>query len=254
MSNRKLSKVLPVILLVLFVNSIVAYSSDDVSKGFCVDRTGLGYNDVDSIKMRNENCTIDCIMKQGVVQSYHAKDGSPCWQSNTNENNYRCYLGVCRDLEAQKEAASMSNDDLYSLEISVLSANVPDMDDIPGAGGSDAFVIIDVENDGYPTYKRGELVCYTYVIQDNNRPRWSYTCKPLPMTGDTKLRFRLLDSDKPFSLNPDKLGQATEDVATLLSKGRTKLRLTGNQNDQIPLSKPYYLELEVKGKKYDMLS
>lgn len=195
-------------------------------------------------------------MKQGIIQSYHVKDGTTCWNEN-KESSYKCILGVCRDLEGQKTAAAAFQDDLYSVEIAVISANVADMDDLPGAGGSDVFVTIEVANDGFPTYKRGELVCYTYVIQDNNKPRWNFKCKPLPMTGETVLKFRALDSDKPFSLNPDKLGQATDNVANLLSKGRTKLRLSSSSSSQYDLSainKPYFVEVEVTGKKYEQLS
>lgn len=182
-------------------------------------------------------------MKQGIVQSYHMDDGTPCY----NKDSYRCILGVCQDSDGQRLATF---NDLYSTEISILSASVPDMDDLPGAGGSDVFVTIEVANDGFPTYKAGDIICYTYVIQDNNRPRWNFKCKPLPMTGDTKLRFRALDSDKPFSLNPDKLGVAVENVSTLMEKGRTKMILKSSDG----LITPYFIEVELKGKRYEPIN
>lgn len=179
-------------------------------------------------------------MNQGVVLSYHVEDRTPCH----SEGHY-CLLGSCKGPDEYVKP----KEELYNVEIRIISAYVEDKDLNPMAGASDVFIMVEVANGGSPTYKNNDDVCYTYVIQDNNRPKWKdFTCKPLPMSSKTHLRFSAFDSDKPFN-EPDRLGFAEEDLSYLMNRGPTKLILVDWSSGSYS---PYYVEVEVTGRPYEL--
>lgn len=139
--------------------------------------------------------------------------------------------------------------ELQEIEIKIISAYVPDKDRSPTQGESDVYVMVSIPKNGEPSYTRDDEICFTYVIQDNNRPKWKdFICKPLPIPTNALMRFTAYDSDKPFE-NPDNLGRAEEQLSYLLSNGRVKLPLVSWRPDG--LESPYWVEVEVTGKKYE---
>lgn len=187
----------------------------------------------------DRRCTIDCVTKQGTVMTTYAEDGNSCHDTD----GYRCVLGKCRSPEEKVDDELKA--DLNQVEIKIISALVADRDPYPGQGESDAFVVVEMVSDGTPSFKDGEVLCYTHVVQDNSRPRWNFSCRPQPMRTSAKLRFVVLDSDKPDT-DPQLLGTAVLPLETLLNAGSQKLIL--DQGD-LP-GGPYTLDVELEGLKY----
>ena len=168
----------------------------------------------------------------------YVSDGTRCHDTD----GYKCMLGKCRSPDDKQY--DENNVDLNSVQISIKSAFVADRDPYPGQGESDAFVIVEMASDGEPTYKDGDLICHTHVVQDNSRPRWNFSCKPLPLKSSAKLRFVVYDSDKPDT-DPQLLGSTTQTLESLMSGGSQELTL-----EQPALSGgPYWLEVEVRQSK-----
>lgn len=163
----------------------------------------------------------------------YADDGTSCHETD----GYRCILGKCRLPDDKLDEENKL--ELNQVDIGIKTAYVADRDPYPGQGESDAFVVIEMVSDGDPTYNKGDLVCYTHVVQDNSRPKWNFNCKPLPMKSSAKLRFVVYDSDKPDTA-PQLLGSTTQTLETLMRGGPQSLTLDG----------PYYLEVDVRGKRY----
>lgn len=169
----------------------------------------------------------------------YADDGNSCHDTD----GYRCVLGKCHSPEDKLDDELKS--ELHQIEINIKSAHVADRDPYPTQGESDAFVLVEMVTDGSPSFKDGEVLCYTHVVQDNSRPRWNFSCRPQPMRTSARLRFVVLDSDKPDT-NPQLLGTAVLSLETLLNAGPQSLIL-----DQSNLSGgPYTLDVEVKGSRY----
>lgn len=167
--------------------------------------------------------------------SYFVAEGMACHQNET----FRCHLGKCKSPEDGIDYPS----DLYNLKIQIKSAYVPDEDDLPTAGSSDTFVTVLIEHNGDPNFNDGDLVCHTYVVQDNSNPKWkNFICEPPPLRSTTMLKFIATDSDKP-SEHIDILGSAAESVEYLLNRGPVKLRLQRPQNT----GHYYYVEVDVSG-------
>lgn len=179
-------------------------------------------------------------MTQGVVLSYSVKDGSSC-----HSEGHQCLLGTCRGPGEYVKP----NEQLNNVEIKIISAYVEDRDQSPTAGESDVFIMVEMAKDGLPTYKDDDDICFTYIIQDNNRPKWrNFICKPMPIPSKAVLRFSAFDSDKPFNV-PDTLGVAEEDLSYLMNRGPTKLTLVDWREGG--LHTRYYVEVEVTGTPYD---
>jgi hypothetical protein len=173
------------------------------------------------------------------MMTAYAQDGHSCHDLD----GYKCTLGKCHSPDDKLDDEIRS--DLNEVEIKIKSAFVADRDPYPTQGESDAFVMVEVASDGSPSFKDGEVLCYTHVVQDNSRPRWNFSCRPQPMRTSAKLRFVVMDSDKPDT-SPQLLGTATLALETLLNSGPQSLTL-----DQGTLSGgPYTLDVEVKGNKY----
>lgn len=186
----------------------------------------------------NSSCVIDCTTRQAQIMSYFAAEGMACHQNET----YRCHLGKCKSPDDGIDYPS----DLYNLKIQIKSAHVPDEDDLPTAGSSDTFITVLVENDGGPNFNDGDLVCHTYVVQDNSNPKWkNFVCEPPPMKSTTSLKFIATDSDKP-SEHIDILGTAVGVLDSLLNVGPVKLRLQRPENSEAY----YYVEVDVSGEKF----
>lgn len=169
----------------------------------------------------------------------YAEDGTGCHDAD----GYRCVLGKCRSTDDKIEDENKV--DLNQIDISIKSAFVADRDPYPGQGESDAFVIVELESEDEPSYKKNDLICHTHVVQDNSRPRWNFTCRPLPLKSSAKLRFVVYDSDKPDT-EPQLLGSATQSLENAMNAGSLSLTL-----DQPALvGGPYYLEVEIRGKRY----
>lgn len=170
----------------------------------------------------------------------YAEDGTPC----NDQDGYRCIMGMCRaeDNKLNDEFRSM---DLNTVSLAIRTAYVADRDPYPGQGESDAFVVVEVVSDGKPNYNGSEVVCHTHVIQDSSRPKWNFVCKPLPLNSSARLRFVVMDSDKPDT-QPQMLGQTTQTLESLLNAGPQTLVL---EQPRLP-NGPYWLEVELKGKKY----
>lgn len=167
-------------------------------------------------------------------------DGNSC----RDAEGYICVFGKCR-LPEDKVTNEEIRDDLHLVDIGVKSAYVADRDPYPTQGESDAFVVVEMVSGGEPTFKKGEVVCYTHVIQDNSYPKWNFVCKPLPLSRSAKLRFVVLDSDKPDT-NPQLLGSSVESLDSLMNVGSRSLTL----NNADLSGGPYRLEVEITGKKY----
>lgn len=172
----------------------------------------------------------------------YADDGTDC---NSDQEGYKCLMGVCRG-DANK-ANSSELADLNQVTLSIKSAYVADRDPYPGQGESDPFVVVEV-SEGKPNYKDNEVICHTHVIQDSRRPKWNFSCKPLPLKSAAKLRFVVMDSDKPDT-QPQFLGSSSVTVESIMSAGPQTLIL------ELPKSLgveggPYWIEVELKGKKY----
>lgn len=180
-------------------------------------------------------------MHQGIVLSYNVPDGTSCLN-----DDYKCVLGSCRgpdELEKPREK-------LNSVQIKIISACVQDRDQSPIAGESDAFVMVEVVRGGEPSYRDNDDLCFTYIIQDNNHPRWKdFTCKPLPISNKALLRFSAFDSDKPFN-QPDPLGYAEEELENLINQGKKTLTLVGEGAGGY--DSPFHIEVEVTGQEYDV--
>jgi len=231
---------LSLLALVCVIGQTSAYLPAPEAKRLCRLRTGLVDSDIEQYKTRNEGCAIDCITKQGTMMTSFVEDGTNCHDAD----GYKCVLGKCHSPEDKLDDEIIQSD-LNQIEIKIKSAHVADRDPYPTQGESDAFVLVEVVNDGSPTFKDGELICYTHVIQDNSRPRWNFACRPPPIRTSARLRFVVLDSDKPDT-NPQLLGTATLSLETLLNAGSQSLTL-----DQGSLSGgPYSLDVEIKGNKY----
>ena len=182
------------------------------------------------------SCAVDCITKQGTVLTAFVEDGHAC---HDTADSYTCALGKCRPADFKVE------EDLNNVEINIKTAFVADRDPYPTQGESDAFVMVEVVSGGEPSFRDGEVICYTHVVQDNKRPVWNFSCKPLPLKSSTKLRFVVLDSDKPDT-DPQLLGTAVRTLDSLMNSGKKTLQL-----EQQKLSGgPYWLEVQVSGKKY----
>lgn len=226
--------------LVCLIQVTSAYLPVPELQRLCALRTGLTMRDIDRMGTRNQNCAIDCITKQGTLMTTYADDGTSCHDSD----GYRCVFGQCRRND-DKFYDEVNKLDLNQVEINIRSARVADRDPYPTQGESDAFVVVEVDSDGEPSFKNGDLICNTHVVQDNSRPRWDFTCKPLPMKSSAMLRFVVYDSDKPDT-SPQLLGIATQSLETLMNGGLQSLTL-----EQPNLSGgPYNLEVEVRGKRY----
>lgn len=211
-----------------------------VGREWCAQRAALKESDIASVTTRNDNCSVDCTTQQSTLLSFHVQNGLRC---RAEEERSRCFMGLClRD----DEVSQVDTSELHEVEVYIKSASVEDRDPAPGMGGSDALVMLEVAGEGYPNYADGQTVCHTYIIQDNNRPRWNggrgFMCRPMPIRKQAKLRFTVLDSDKPY-VNPDLLGIATETLDELMNKGTRRLKF--NQLDD-----QYWLEVEVKGTPY----
>lgn len=204
-------------------------SSDSENMENCIQRTGLTKNDIDRFEVRNDKCLIDCITKGSKILTWFAEDGRRCGSSEKN----RCLLGVCVGPDDRDNNQDFS--DLKNVRIKIKSAHVPDMDIIPTTGESDTFVT--VEN-----ARTGEMICYTYIIQDNNKPKWSnFVCRPPPMKSKIVLKFSAWDSDKPRG-NPELLGSAEITLDELLAAKDKKLSID-------PKGK-HYINVEVTGETY----
>lgn len=169
----------------------------------------------------------------------YAEEGNSCHDTD----GYKCVLGKCHSPEDRLDDEVRS--DLNQVEIKIKSAHVADRDPYPTQGESDAFVLVEMVSDGSPSFRDGEVLCYTHVVQDNSRPRWNFACRPQPMRPAARLRFVVLDSDKPDT-SPQLLGTTTVTLESLLNAGPKSLTL-----DQGSLSGgPYSLEVEIKGERY----
>ena len=177
--------------------------------------------------------------------SAHADDGSAC----NDQEGYKCVFGACRSDESSGQLArEMKELDLVSFNLGIRSAFVADRDPYPGQGESDAFVVVEMASNAGPSYNESELVCHTHVVQDSSRPKWQFVCRPLPVRSEAKLRFVVMDSDKPDT-QPQLLGQASQSVALLLNAGPQTLILE-HPSGKIDNGGPYWLEVELKGQKY----
>lgn len=171
------------------------------------------------------------------------EDGTKC---HTDDGTYKCVLGKCRNLKDKADDSEIQSNDLNSVELRIKSAFVADRDPYPTQGESDAFVVVELMSNGGPSFKDGEVICYTHVVQDTSRPRWNFSCKPQPLQSSARLRFVVLDSDKPDT-DPQLLGRAVESLESLMNTGTQKLTL-----EQPNLSGgPYWLEVELVSKKYE---
>lgn len=179
-------------------------------------------------------------MFQGLMVTHHMDDRTPC-----HRDGYQCYLGGCRSPEDYVKPAQ----ELQDVQIKIISAYVEDKDLSPTAGESDVYIMVTMYRNGEPTYQQLDDICFTYIIQDSNRPVWKdFVCKPLPIPTLATLRFYAYDSDKPFN-NPDPLGRADEKLGYLLNRGPTKLPLVGfGKND---INTRYWVEVDVTGEEYD---
>lgn len=215
--------------LVAMVHGGHGLSSDTENMEHCIERTGLTRKDIERFEVRNDRCLVDCITKGSKVLTWFAEDGKRC---GSNEKN-RCLLGVCVGPDDRDNNQDFS--DLKVVRIKIKSAHVPDMDILPTTGESDTFVT--VEN-----ARTGEMICYTYIVQDNNKPKWSnFVCRPPPMKSKIPLKFSAWDSDKPRG-NPELLGSAESTLDELLSVKNTKLFIDAKQQ--------YYINVEVTGETY----
>lgn len=170
----------------------------------------------------------------------HVEDGTACY----DQEGYKCLMGKCRSSEEKIE--DELKDDLYTVELKINSAHVADRDPYPTQGESDPFVVVELVSNGGPSFKDGEVICYTHVVQDNSRPKWNFVCKPQPLKGSAKLRFVVLDSDKP-DVNPQLLGSTVQGLDSIMNDGVQSLTL-----DQASFpGGPFWLEVEVKAKKYE---
>lgn len=237
MNNLKVSSIL------LLVSSCLALVSSAPERGveWCASRTGLLESDIVSWKSRNDNCTIDCTTQQELTLTFHVIDGLRCRGENDRS---RCFMGMCLK---ENEPTPVDVKGLHLIDIFIKSAKVDDKDSAPGTGDSDPFVVVEIVKDGEPSYRVNQTVCHTYIVQDEDKPRWNngrgFLCRPMPMRKSTYLRFVALDSDKPFA-KPDKLGTATMKLDDLLNQGTKKLRLEGaNRQDA-------YVEVSIDGSEY----
>lgn len=204
-------------------------SSDSENMEHCIERTGLTRKDIERFEVRNDKCLVDCITKGSKVLTWFAEDGKRC---SSNEKN-RCLLGVCMGPDDRDNNQDYS--DLKNVRIKIKSAHVPDMDIIPTTGESDTFIT--VEN-----ARTGEMICYTYIVQDNNKPKWSnFVCRPPPMKSKIPLKFSAWDSDKPRG-NPELLGSAETNLEELLAVKNKKLIIDPKGD--------YHINVEVTGESY----
>ena len=163
-------------------------------------------------------------------------DGISC---HDESGDYKCHLGSCLGPEDTPTKVT----DLMDVEISIRDAHVPDLDVYPTQGESDAFVVVSVVDKSEPSYEKNKILCYTHVVQDNAFPDWKgFTCKPMPMKKDAVLRFSVYDSDKP-SPTPDTIGEAVEELGTLINSGITRLKLNHPEKKG-----NFYLNVNIAGK------
>lgn len=169
----------------------------------------------------------------------YVEDGSIC------HDDHSCQLGKCR-VSGEKPSEELTSD-LYLANIHIKSAFVADRDPYPAQGESDAFVVVEVDSEGLPAFREREVICHTHVVQDTSRPHWNFACKSLPLKGSAKLKFTILDSDKPDT-DPQLLGSVVQSVDSLLNGGVQRLNLSKPVN--VP-GGPYWLEVELNGKRYE---
>lgn len=239
--------VLTILTILLGLAISEARFSLSTGREWCAQRAGLKESDIANFGSRNDNCSIDCTTQQATLLSFHVQNGLRCRQeenSTTTGAISRCFMGLClRD----DEVSQVDTSELYEVDIYIKSANVEDRDPAPGMGGSDTIVMLEVAKDGYPNYNDGQTICHTYIIQDNNQPRWfggrGFLCRPMPLRRQAQLKFVVLDSDKPY-VNPDLLGIASEKLGTLIDQQGSKRLTFQNVSDQ------YWLEVEVKATPY----
>lgn len=229
-----------VVLLVSAIAIVEARFDWSSGREWCADKTFLKESDISSFKTRNDNCSVDCTTQQATLLTFHVQNGIKC---RGDDDKSRCFMGLCL---RENEISAVDTKDLYEAEIYIKSANVQDKDPAPGMGGSDAIVMLEVARDGYPNYGDNQTICHTYIIQDNNNPRWNggrgFLCRPMPLRKQATLRFTTLDSDKPY-INPDLLGIASQTLGELMNQGTRRLKFD-NLDDK------YWLEVEVKASPY----
>lgn len=237
--SQQLSLLAPILVLVLMITFAESRFTQKSATEWCAQRAGLKESDINGYQLRNDNCSVDCKTQQATLLSYHVQDGLKC----RDDDKSRCFMGLCLK---EDEMSALETKGLYSIDIYIKSARVEDRDPAPGTGGSDALVMVDVAKDGYPNYSDGNTICHTYIIQDNNNPRWNggrgFLCRPMPVMKTCRLKFVVLDSDKPI-VQPDLLGTVSETVEELMNRGTRRLKFE-NASDN------YYLEVEVKGSEY----
>lgn len=228
-----------IILSTLVLLSEARFSQKSATE-WCAQRSGLKESDIVNYKLRNDNCSVDCTTQQATLLSFHVQDGLKC----RDDDKSRCFMGLCLK---DDEVVALDTKGLYTIEIYIKSARVEDKDPAPGTGGSDTLVLVEVSKDGYPNYSDSQTICHTYIIQDNNTPRWNggrgFLCRPMPVRKNARLRFVVLDSDKPF-VQPDLLGIATASVDELMNQGIKKLKFDGRSSDN-------FLEVSIEGSEYN---
>lgn len=186
---------------------------------------------------------MDCETRQGTIMSYFTKKGTRCGE----QEGYSCIFGKCL-ATGTSEQSNLDLNNLYSVEIKIISAHVPDLDTLPGGGPSDAFVVVEANRNADPSYQDNELMCHTYVVQDNENPKWNFRCKPLPLRLGSRIKFDVFDSDKP-SENHDHIGYAFRSLEELLNRGPQRLALTYKNSDD---GHNYHVMVEVKGQEYNL--
>lgn len=232
---------------------------------FCAKQLShLKRSDITGFSGRNHNCSVDCYTKLGTLITFFAEDGSACHEQ---ARGYRCAMGKCAsptegqlapadtrntvDTEDTRITTNAGDDapELYSLEIDIVRARVPDEDVAPTAGGSDPFVLVEVgERGAPPSYRGGETLCHTYVVQDDNTPEWrGVTCKLMPVDDAAELKFMVYDSDKPIQPH-DFLGAASATVREL-RQGAASLHRLELSRGRGPSA--HWLEVDVRSKRYE---
>lgn len=144
-------------------------------------------------------------------------------------------LGKCLSESESDESKKLINySDYVRPKVRVLSAKVRDMDQLPTTGESDVYVVIKYLDHEHPALQQDQILCHTWIIQDNDRPVWNdHSCTLMPMSRQARIEFAAYDSDKPRSIESDFLGYNTISVDRLLKNKTIKLQLKDEKHQSL---------------------
>lgn len=160
-----------------------------------------------------------------------ASENMSCYKSG-----HKCLLGKClSETEIEDTRRNIDNySDYVKLKVRVLSAKVRDLDQLPTTGESDVYVVVKYLDHEHPSLQQDQILCHTWIIQDNDRPVWNnHSCVLMPMSRQARIEFAAYDSDKPRSVESDFLGYNTISIDRLLKNKTIKLPLKDEKHQNL---------------------